>query len=162
MAKIESVSSRERKEILEIIGKMIEGLDDLLPKKGKTTKYLNEKGEVGYLVNRSNLVLIKKNDFYFPCLKIVRKIKMNIPKIIVDLGAIRFVTNGADIMRPGITKIEENILEGSLVLIVEEKNGAALAFGKSLYDAVDMQMMENGRVVENLHYLKDDWFNFEI
>lgn len=87
---------------------------------------------------------------------------MNIPKIIVDLGAIRFVTNGADIMRPGITKIEENILEGSLVLIVEEKNGAALAFGKSLYDAVDMEMMENGRVIENLHYLKDDWFNFEI
>ncbi len=35
MAKIESVSSRERKEILEIIGKMIEGLDDLLPKKVK-------------------------------------------------------------------------------------------------------------------------------
>ena len=80
----------------------------------------------------------------------------------MDLGAIKFVTNGADIMRPGITSIDNGIIEGQLIVVVEEKNGAPLCFGVSRYDAVDMQNMDSGRVIKNLHYLSDDWFNFTI
>ena len=29
-----------------------------------------------------------------------------IPKVTVDMGAVRFVINGADVMRPGITEVE--------------------------------------------------------
>jgi len=160
MAQIESLSSRERKEIIEEAEKLFKNPGALLPKKGKTQKHTNEKDEIGYIVNNRDLILIKKEGKIIPSLHIARDVELILPKIVVDLGAIRFVTNGADIMRPGITHIDDEVIEGTLVVIVEERNGAPLAFGVAMYDAVDMRNMDNGRVVTNLHHLKDEWFEF--
>ncbi|MHA2502159.1 MAG: PUA domain-containing protein [Candidatus Kariarchaeaceae archaeon] len=162
MAKRESLSSRERKELIARLETILEDPAALLPKKGKTVKHLMDDGNVAYIANNTDLVLIKLGDYIIPSLRIARKVNLILPKIVVDLGAIKFVTNGADIMRPGITEIDPNIVEGQLIVVVEEKNGAPLCFGVARFDAVDMQRMDSGRVIQNLHYLSDTWFNFEI
>ena len=54
-------------------------------------------------------LIIENNNFF-----------VSLPKVVVDVGAIRFVVNGADIMRPGIRTLEE-FEQNSLVIVVDDK-----------------------------------------
>jgi len=79
--------------------------------------------------------------------------------VTVDAGAIQFVSDGADVMRPGIVDADEDIEEGDFVVIDEENHGKFLAVGKALVDGDEM-VGEDGRVVESLHHVGDDLYEF--
>jgi PUA-domain protein len=81
--------------------------------------------------------------------------------VTVDAGAVSFVSNGADVMRPGITEADEDIEAGDLVVIVEESHGKALAVGRALVDGDEMTG-ESGKVVESLHHVGDDVYEFSV
>ena len=81
--------------------------------------------------------------------------------VTVDAGAISFVSNGADIMRPGITEADEDISDGDLVAINEESHGKFLAIGRALTDGDDM-VGDSGQVVESIHHVGDDLFEFSV
>lgn len=80
--------------------------------------------------------------------------------VTVDEGAVEFVTNGADVMRPGIVDADTGINNGDLVVVVEENHAKPIAVGRALTAGDDM-LGESGRVVENVHYVGDDLWEFE-
>ncbi len=82
------------------------------------------------------------------------------PKIVVDMGAIPYVCNGADVMAPGIVRVEGEFAMGDLVLIVDEKHGKPLAVGESLLDSYNVRNTKQGAVVKNVHYVSDKIWNF--
>ena len=49
--------------------------------------------------------------------------------VVVDMGAIKFVTNGADVMAPGIVDADSNISENQQVWICDETHRKPLAVG---------------------------------
>ena len=79
--------------------------------------------------------------------------------VTVDAGAVQFVSDGADVMRPGITEADETIAEGDLVVIVEESHGKALAVGRAMVDGDDL-LGDSGKVIESLHHVGDDLYGF--
>ena len=79
--------------------------------------------------------------------------------VTVDAGAISFVSDGADVMRPGITKADADIAEGDLVAGAEETHGKVLAIGRALVDG-DGMTGDSGKVVKSLHHVGDDLFEF--
>jgi PUA domain protein len=81
--------------------------------------------------------------------------------VTVDAGAISFVSDGADVMRPGITDADPAIEAGDLVVIVEEAHGKALAIGEALTDGGDMTG-DSGKVVKSLHHVGDELFEFSV
>jgi PUA domain protein len=81
--------------------------------------------------------------------------------VTVDAGAISFVSDGADIMRPGITEADADISEGDLVAINEETHGKFLAVGRAMTDGDDM-VGDSGKVVKSVHHVGDDLFEFSI
>ena len=81
--------------------------------------------------------------------------------VTVDTGAISFVSDGADIMRPGITEADDDIAAGDLVAINEEAHGKFLAIGRAKTDGSDM-VGESGKVVESIHHVGDDLFEFSV
>jgi PUA domain protein len=81
--------------------------------------------------------------------------------VTVDAGAISFVSDGADVMRPGITEADDSIAEGDLVAIAEETHGKVLAIGRALTDGDDM-VGDSGKVVKSLHHVGDDLFEFSV
>ena len=81
--------------------------------------------------------------------------------VTVDTGAISFVSDGADIMRPGITEADDDISEGDLVAINEETHGKFLAIGRAMADGDDM-VGESGKVVKSIHHVGDDLFEFSV
>jgi PUA domain protein len=82
-------------------------------------------------------------------------------RVTVDAGAISFVSDGADVMRPGIVEADADIAEGDLVVIDEETHGKVLAVGRALTDGSDMVGSE-GRVVESIHHVGDDLYEFTL
>lgn len=81
--------------------------------------------------------------------------------VTVDAGAVEFVSNGADVMRPGIVEVDEAIEEGDLVVIAEETHGKFLGVGRALVDGTAM-VGDEGRVVESIHHVGDDLYQLEI
>lgn len=155
------LSGKDRKKIILDASNLIENPEELLPRKAPLMRYTFSKKESIILLS-GEVIFLEINDILIPSVKLARKLKLIVPKIVVDLGAIKFVTNGADIMRPGITQVSDDVLEGNLVVIVEERNQSPLAFGKALYDAVDIRNMTGGKCIKNLHWLKDKWFQFAV
>ena len=77
-----------------------------------------------------------------------------LPKVVVDMGAIRFVCNGADVMAPGIVEMG-SFEAGDLVVIRDVTHGKALAIGIANKSSVDIERSKKGKVIKNLHYVGD-------
>jgi PUA domain protein len=82
------------------------------------------------------------------------------PKIVVDMGAVPYVCNGADVMAPGIVQVEGEFGKGDIVLVVDEKHGKPLALGESLGDAESVRNTRQGAVFKNVHFVSDKIWNF--
>jgi PUA domain protein len=83
------------------------------------------------------------------------------PSVTVDMGAVKFVCNGAKVMRPGITKFD-SFTKGGIVLVRDQVHGKFLASGIALIDSESAKSMEKGYVVETLHYISDEmWEGFK-
>ncbi|HKU48678.1 MAG TPA: PUA domain-containing protein [Nitrososphaera sp.] len=83
------------------------------------------------------------------------------PSVTVDMGAVRFVCNGAKVMRPGIKNFD-SFKKGDVVLVKDLVHGKVLASGLALEDSETAKLMEKGYVVETLHYISDKmWEGFK-
>ena len=77
------------------------------------------------------------------------------PRVVVDMGAVPHVVAGADVMAPGVRRIEGEFGSSTLVVVVDEKYGKSLAVGRTLLDSKALASTRKGKVVENLHYVGD-------
>ena len=80
-------------------------------------------------------------------------------KVTVDSGALPYIMNGADVMKPGIVYADEDIKEGDFVYVTVEGKESPIAVGIALVDGQEM-MGEKGKAVKTIHHLKDDVWNF--
>ncbi|MFX1310246.1 MAG: DUF1947 domain-containing protein [Promethearchaeota archaeon] len=135
-------------------------VDQIFPKKSNVEVIETEAGDTLYAINNV-LKLWKSKEGYIPVLTLLLNNQVDLKTIIVDFGAVRYVANGADIMRPGITKIDPSIKKGDIVRIIEETKNRALAVGKAMYDASEMEKKSSGKVIKNLHTIQDSVWQFE-
>ncbi len=109
-----------------------------------------------YLIDDLPLI-IKIEERFFPTL-IFDDILENLPYVIVDVGAVAYICKGADVMLPGIKRMEGEIKQGGTVSIYDEKYKKRIAVGKSLYDIEEIRNMKKGKVIENIHYIGDKFW----
>jgi len=81
-----------------------------------------------------------------------------LPKIVVDMGAVAHLANGAHLMRPGIREIRGEFRRGDIVAIVDEKFGKAVALGTADFDSASMRALSKGKVVVNVHFAGDAYW----
>lgn len=85
-----------------------------------------------------------------------------LPQVIVDMGAIRFVCNGADVMAPGIVETSEFGV-GSVLVIRDVTHNKALAVGVALKNSLEIESSKKGKVIKNIHYVGDKlWENASL
>jgi len=111
-----------------------------------------------YIINNKPLIA-KFGEDIFPTLVSLEAFP-SIPKVVVDMGAIPHVCNGADVMAPGIVRVYGEIRKGGFVFVVDEKYGKPLAVGEVLYEMNDASRVKKGVVVRNLHFVGDKLWNF--
>lgn len=79
--------------------------------------------------------------------------------VTVDEGAIRFLLNGADVMKPGIRKLDSWGEAGKLVVVKEEKKGRAITVGEALVTSDEAAAMTRGPCLKNLHHVGDEYWS---
>ena len=79
----------------------------------------------------------------------------DLPGVVVDMGAIPHICNGAHVMAPGVVEVRGDFEAGALVKVLDERHGKAIAVGQALVSSGELRNMERGRVVRNLHYVGD-------
>ena len=105
------------------------------------------------------LTALKIGQTYLPFLSDAETLK-KFPSVTVDMGAVKFMCNGANVMRPGIRNFTE-FEKDQLVCIVEESQKKFLAVGRSLVSSKEMEPMSKGIVIENLHYISDKYWEIK-
>lgn len=108
------------------------------------------------MITGEGFMAIKNGETYLPFLSETSLLE-KFPKILVDAGAIKFVCNGANIMRPGIKKFD-NFEKDQIICVAEETHNKFLAIGKSLVSSEEMANIAKGEVVKNLHYISDKYW----
>lgn len=121
-----------------------------------------EKGEIGgeevVLVDGRPL-LSKFGETFFPNVLGALELDLGSKRsLVVDQGAVPHVINGADIMAPGVVEADDSMKEGDLALVREKEHDKALAVVKMLVNAKGALELEEGKVAENLHHLRDDFW----
>lgn len=82
--------------------------------------------------------------------------------VTVDMGAVPHVTNGADVMAPGIVDADPAVAEGDPVWVRDERNQRPLAVGRALTDGPAMVEATSGKAVATLHHVGDELFELEV
>lgn len=103
-----------------------------------------------------------------PFLTVKGLIKFHIEKrhITIDMGAVPFVTKGADLMIPGILDMDQTIKTGDWCYIRDEKNKRPLAVGIALMDAQKIMELKSsgqkGKAVKIVHYVGDKLWELSL
>lgn len=106
-----------------------------------------------YLINEKPL--FARNDaLIFPTLGFNDVVNF-LPRIIVNMGAVPHVCNGADVMAPGVINIDGSFGKDDFVVVVDEQHKKPLAVGTALYDSETMKSLKRGKIVKNVHYVGD-------
>ncbi|MCL2642436.1 MAG: DUF1947 domain-containing protein [Candidatus Bathyarchaeota archaeon] len=110
-----------------------------------------------YTVN-TRPIMFKIAETFLPLLCFTEFIEAA-PKVTVDMGAIPFVCKGANVMAPGIRRVEGEFSKGDLLVVKDEKHGKPLALGESMFDVATFRETKAGPVIKTLHYVSDKYWN---
>lgn len=149
----------------QLNNKDLKEINDQLKKNYQLEDFFDRKEQLFEESDKDQVYLRWNNEIVFffqqqwiPSLKLL--LKQNILKTIaVDHGAIPFIINGADIMRPGITVIEPAIKKNEVVVVVDNIHKKPLAVGIALFSTEEIHSITKGKVVKNVHYIGDSIWN---
>lgn len=129
------------------------GVEDFFGKKDQLMLAESDKG----------LFVLKDNQpcFFYQDGKIIPTLKLLLQRlflkqVVVDMGAVKFVSSGADVMRPGITEFNLAIKKDELVVVVDQQHKKPLCVAKSLFSAEELSQMKQGKVLRSVHHVGDD------
>jgi PUA domain protein len=78
------------------------------------------------------------------------------PKVVVDMGAVPYICNKADIMGPGITEIQGEFKPKNLVTVLDAKNRKPIAVAEAIFDSGTAATTKKGKLFRNLHCVGDE------
>jgi len=145
------ISKSETSTILKEIS--LKWKQDMPKIKNLMSHYVDAESQI--LIGDS-LKILRINDEYMPFLSEIKLLE-SFPNVVVDMGAVKFMCNGANVMRPGI-KNYSDFLKDDIVCVVEESQHKFLAVGKALVNSSEMKEMPKGEVIKNLHYISDKYW----
>lgn len=102
--------------------------------------------------------MIYKNRIVFT-LQGLYKYKPREKFVVIDMGAVKFVTNGADVMAPGIVDADKDINENDQIWVCDEKHHKPLAVGIAIMTGEQMMSERQGKAINVIHYVGDRLWN---
>ncbi|HJJ96056.1 MAG TPA: RNA-binding protein [Methanocorpusculum sp.] len=114
-----------------------------------------------YIIDKKPLIM-EQDTWAFPTLRGAVLRPFSGRRIVVDMGAVPYMINGADVMRPGIVSVTDDVVAGSPALVVDESHDKPLAVVIPLYDAAGIIALEKGKAAKNMHYIGDELWNLEL
>ena len=143
------------KDLISTFGDSMAGVEDQVLEKITLDEY-------SLILVDGRPLLFEMEGQLFPTVRGALEMDLNKRIVTVDKGAISFVSNGADIMAPGIVEADSEIKEGDLVIIVEEAHRKPLAIGKALMNGPQMVEADSGKAIKSITHVGDKLWNMEF
>jgi len=147
------LKEKEAKQLLADISKKVK-IDMQNVFGTKPTIEAIEDDETKIFVFDGKPVLANIGDMFFPTL-LFDKALTSFPKVVVDMGAIPHICGGADVMAPGIVKVEGEFDKNDVVLIIDVQHRKPIAVGLALLNSKEMKSLKHGKMVKNMHFVGD-------
>ena len=118
--------------------------------------------------NKKNITFIKINNLpsflYYnnqliPTIKFLHNNQNLLKKVTIDMGAVRFIAGGADVMHPGIVDFQEGIKENEIVAVQDQNNKTIISVAKSKFNYQELKEKTKGKSFLNIHYVGDSLWN---
>lgn len=154
--KVHSLSKREIHDITDQIGRSWPK-NAILPIKNLQAYVINDNKRL--LVGNNLIAIQLAPNLIIPHLT-QNEILGHFASVQVDMNAVKFVCNGANIMRPGITYFS-TFKESEIVLVKDQTHKKELAVCISLVDDENGRKMEKGIVLNNVHYIGDVYWEMK-
>lgn len=127
--------------------------DDFL--KGKIAVDIGSVEEFTVLLVDDSIDFMMHNNKVFFTLQGLMKHQPKAKYVVIDMGAVGFITKGADVMAPGISDADLMIQKDDFVWICDEKHRKPLATGIALMTGEEMKTKKPGKAVKTLQYVGD-------
>jgi PUA-domain protein len=138
------------KNVLDKIGLDIESLFG-----SKTQVEVMEAKKVKVYVVDGRPLIAESEGNVFPTLLFEEQLS-SMPKVVVDMGAVPYICNKADIMGPGIVDIQGEFEPKNLVIVLDAKNRKPIAVSEAIYDSGTAASTRKGKLFRNLHCVGDE------
>lgn len=152
------LSTKDFKALLDEASRVVPSVANHIDRKKPIELLELDSGERLFYQNGKPL-LIDHRGRIMPSLAMPQELLDALPKVVVDMGAVPFVTNGADIMAPGIRSVQEGARVGDVVLVVDERHSKGLAIGLLLLEREEILGKKKGKAVKNVHHVGDEIWN---
>ena len=143
-------------QLSSILGSEIAGFFE-----GKQLELLETDEQSKFILVNNEPLIFFIDDQPFLTVKGALRIRPRKRRVVIDMGAVKFISKGADIMCPGIIDADLEIQKGDLVIVVDEVHGKPLAIGRALISGDDM-MSDKGKAIKSMHYVGDRIWRMEI
>lgn len=154
MVKVKNKHRLKKKEIKELLEQIHQDIDsDFVFQNDNIEKGTLEQCDLIF-IDGAPLFFEKDDDVFFTLVGLLHS-KPHNRYVVVDMGAVRFVINGADVMAPGIVDADESIQENDMVWVCDEQHRKPLAVGRALVSGRAMKTATQGKAVAVLHYIGD-------
>ncbi|MBT5022316.1 RNA-binding protein [Candidatus Woesearchaeota archaeon] len=149
--KKQQLSNRDVKNIIKVLKEDF-NIEGLISKKDKSE-----------LIDDKTIMINDKPYFFYYNKRLIPTLRLLLtnnflPKVVIDMPAIKFITGGADVMRPGIKEVDEFQKE-KIVSIVDENHKKPLAIGIASFSSEEIKFMKSGNVIQNIHQVGDEIWN---
>lgn len=145
--------------VRSVAGILLVDVETVIPKDATVEIVETDEKTIIYFVD-GKPCFVRRDKVYFPVLHLLNRLENVLPRVVVDMGAVPFVASGADIMRPGIVDLDQNLGRGDVVVVVDEKHGKPLAVGTMLLPAGEALQAKRGKIIQNLHHIGDKLWRF--
>src|SRR2546430_17682697 len=149
--KIRRRARLRRKEVGDLVGRLAEEFGMVLPLDDVPIDEA-EAGPHRLLLRGEEPIALVVGDRIAPTVRGVLAFPATKRAVTVDMGAVRFIYNGADVMAPGIVDADPRIRVADVVWIRDEKNGRPLAVGRAIMDGPTMAREAKGKAIETIHH----------
>lgn len=122
-----------------------------LPKVKNIKVYEIEPGK--RLLSADTMIAAEVGDIIVPFLGKQDNLQ-HFPSVTIDSGAVKFVCNGAKVMRPGIVNFG-TFNKGEIVRVREQTRGRSLAVGVAMEHSETAKAMSKGYIIDTVHYVSD-------
>lgn len=129
----------------------------VIPKLKNIKIFEIEEGKGILIIDPEMIAVLTPGEHILPFLGKTEILKQ-FPSVMVDSGSIKFICNGAKILRPGIVQFD-SFEKDEIVAIKDEKFQKYLAVGLALENSTNAESTEKGQIINNLHYVGDKFWN---
>jgi len=128
----------------------------------KTRKALRIDENDFTLYKVAGMLICEKSGLMFPTIheEYNREALEVLPALVVDMGAVPHIANGADVMRPGVREFRGEFERGEILVVRDERHLKPLAIAAALEDREKCEVMAKGKIAENVHHVNDRIWKF--